>query len=233
MSGTLYIVATPIGNLEDITLRAIRVLKEVSVIAAEDTRETGILLAHHQIHTPLTSYHDFNKEEKAPVLIVKLKEGASIALVSDAGTPTISDPGYFLINQAILAGIVISPIPGPSATIAALSISGLPTDRFAFEGFIAKKKAARVKRLMAIASDSRTFIFYESPYRVLDLLTDMNAVLGSRKIVIGREMTKKFEEVIRGDIAEVLEKLKGRNLLGEFTLVVEGMREKKSPEQRD
>jgi 16S rRNA (cytidine1402-2'-O)-methyltransferase len=226
MSGTLYIVATPIGNLEDITLRAIRVLKEVSVIAAEDTRETGILLAHHQIHTPMTSYHDFNKEEKAPVLIAKLKEGASIALVSDAGTPTISDPGYFLINQAILAGIAISPIPGPSATIAALSVSGLPTDRFAFEGFIAKKKAARVKRLMAIAADPRTFIFYESPYRVLDLLTDMNAVFGSRKIVVCREMTKKFEEVIRGDIATVLEKLKDRNLIGEFTLVVEGMREK-------
>ncbi|MEK7703199.1 MAG: 16S rRNA (cytidine(1402)-2'-O)-methyltransferase [Nitrospirota bacterium] len=234
MLGLLYIVSTPIGNLEDITLRALSVLKGVSVIAAEDTRETGILLAHHQIHTPLTSYHDFNKEEKAPVLIAKLKEGMSVALVSDAGTPTISDPGYFLINQATLAGISITPIPGPSAAIAALSISGLPTDRFAFEGLLPKKKAARVKRLMALLSDTHTLIFFESPYRVLDLLTDINAVFGNRKIVIGREMTKKFEEVIRGDVQEVLSRLKDRKLLGEFTLVVEGMRvEKKHETDKD
>ncbi|MEK7747787.1 MAG: 16S rRNA (cytidine(1402)-2'-O)-methyltransferase [Nitrospirota bacterium] len=232
MSGTLYIVSTPIGNPDDITLRAIHILKTVSVIAAEDTRETGMLLHHHDIHTPLTSYHDFNKEEKAPVLIAKLKEGISVALVSDAGTPTISDPGYFLINQAILSEIPISPIPGPSAAIAALSISGLPTDRFAFEGFMPKKKAARVKRLMALSSDPHTLIFYESPYRVIDFLTDMQAVFGNRRIVICREMTKKFEEIIRGDLPEVLSRLKDRNLLGEFTLVVEGMQEKKAEKHR-
>ncbi len=224
--GTLYIVSTPIGNLEDITYRAVRILTAVSVIAAEDTRHTRILLSHYQIHTPLTSYHDFNKEEKAAVLISRLKEGNSIALVSDAGTPTISDPGYFLINQAILAGIPISPIPGPSAAIAALSISGLPTDRFAFEGFMPRKKGARAKKLMALQLDPRSLIFYESPYRVLGLLQDIEAVFGKRRMALCREMTKKFEEVIYGDVKEVILKLGEKKLLGEFTLVVEGSREK-------
>ena len=223
--GTLYIVSTPIGNLEDMTYRAVRVLSEVSVIAAEDTRHTRALLTHYQIHTPLTSYHDFNKEEKSAVLISRLKEGASIALVSDAGTPTISDPGYFLINQAILAKIPVSPIPGPSAAIAALSISGLPTDRFAFEGFMPRKKGARVKKLLALQSDPRTLIFYESPYRVLGLLQDIETVLGKRRIAFCREMTKKFEEIIYGDVHEVIQKLGNKKRLGEFTFVVEGNRE--------
>jgi 16S rRNA (cytidine1402-2'-O)-methyltransferase len=220
--GTLYIVSTPIGNLEDITYRAVRVLTEVSVIAAEDTRHTKTLLSHYQIHTPLTSYHDFNKEEKAAVLIARLKEGNSIALVSDAGTPTISDPGYFLINQAILAEIPISPIPGPSAVIAALSVSGLPTDRFAFEGFMPRKKGARAKKLMALQSDPRTLVFYESPYRVLGLLEDIEAVFGKRRMTLCREMTKKFEEVMYGQIEEIIQKLGNKKLLGEFTVVVDG-----------
>ncbi len=227
MIGTLYIVSTPIGNLEDITHRAVRILTEVSVIAAEDTRHTKNLLTHYQIHTPLTSYHDFNKEEKSAVLIARMKEGDSIALVSDAGTPTISDPGYFLINQAILAEIPVSPIPGPSAAISALSASGLPTDRFAFEGFMPRKKGPRAKKLMALQSDPRTLIFYESPYRVLGLLADIETAFGNRRVVICREMTKKFEEVIRGEVKEVIQKLENKKLLGEFTFVVEGNREKK------
>ncbi|MBI1823090.1 MAG: 16S rRNA (cytidine(1402)-2'-O)-methyltransferase [Nitrospirae bacterium] len=225
-TGTLYIVSTPIGNLEDMTYRAVRVLTEVSVIAAEDTRHTRTLLAHYQIQTPLTSYHDFNKEEKAAALISRLKEGDSIALVSDAGTPTISDPGYFLINQAILAKIPVSPIPGPSAAIAALSISGLPTDRFAFEGFTPRKKGARAKKLMALQSDPRTLIFYESPYRVLGLLQEIEAIFGNRRVALCREMTKKFEEVIYDDVHEVIHKLSAKKLLGEFTFVVEGNKEK-------
>ena len=227
MIGTLYIVGTPIGNLEDITYRAVRVLSEVAVIAAEDTRHTRILLAHYQIHTLLTSYHDFNKEEKAKVLISRLKEGDAIALVSDAGTPTISDPGYFLINQAILAGIPVSPIPGPSAAIAALSISGLPTDCFSFEGFMPRKKGPRIKKLMALRSSPRTLIFYESPYRVLGLLQDIEAVFGNRRMALCREMTKKFEETVYGNIHEVIQKLENKNCLGEFTFVVEGNREQK------
>ncbi len=226
MTGTLYIIGTPIGNLEDITYRAIRLLKEVSVIAAEDTRHTKTLLLHYEINTPLTSYHDFNKEEKTAVLISRLKEGESIALVSDAGTPTISDPGYFLIHQASLAGILISPIPGPTAAISALSISGLPTDRFSFEGFLPRKKGARAKRLTAFLLDSRTIIFYESPYRILALLEEIDQILGKRRVVLCREMTKKFEEIVRGEAHEILELWKNKKILGEITLVVEGNREK-------
>ncbi len=224
MTGTLYIVSTPIGNLEDMTYRATRILKEVSVIAAEDTRHTKRLLTHYQIDTPLTSYHDFNKEEKAPVLVVRMKEGASIALVSDAGTPTLSDPGYFLINQAIAADIPVCSVPGPAAAIAALSISGLPSDRFVFEGFLPKKKVALTKRLLALREDPRTLIFYVSPYQVIALLEGIHAVLEKRRVALCREMTKKFEEVIRGEAAEVLEKLKGKKVLGEITLLVEGNR---------
>ncbi len=222
MSGTLYIIGTPIGNMEDLSYRATRLLKEVAIIAAEDTRHTKKLLMHYQIDTPLTSYHDFNKEEKSHVLISKLKEGQSIALVADAGTPTISDPGYYLIHQAGLLGIAISPIPGPTAAIAALSISGLPTDRFAFEGFLPRKKGARSKRLLALCSDTRTLIFYESPYRIMATLEEINAILGKRQIVLCREMTKKFEEIVRGDVADILQKWKGKKILGEITLIVEG-----------
>lgn len=222
MPGVLYIVGTPIGNLEDITFRAVRILKEVGVIAAEDTRHTQKLLARLDIHTPLTSYHDFNKEEKAKVLVAKLQEGISIALVSDAGTPTISDPGYYLINRSIEANIVVSPIPGPVAAIAALSVSGLPTDRFVFEGFLPKKGLAN--RLERLRSETRTLIFYESPHRIHALLKAMSSIFGERKVVIAREMTKVFEETIRGDFSTVLARLGGKSIKGEVTLVVEGNR---------
>ncbi len=233
MSGTLYIISTPIGNLEDISFRAIRLLKEVTLIAAEDTRHTKKLLTHYEIDTHLTSYHDFNKEEKAPVLISRLQAGESIALVVDAGTPTVSDPGYFLINQAILAGITITPIPGATAVIAALSVSGLPSDRFIFEGFLPRKKGARAKRMMALESEPRTVIFYESPYRIVSLLEEIRSFLGNRRVAVCREITKKFEEIARGEVETVLQTFKGRKILGEFTLVVEGMRDHKKQEEVD
>ncbi|MFY9269307.1 MAG: 16S rRNA (cytidine(1402)-2'-O)-methyltransferase [Candidatus Manganitrophaceae bacterium] len=225
MSGTLYIVSTPIGNLEDITLRALRILKEVTTIAAEDTRHTQKLLTHYGIHIPLTSYHDFNKEEKTPVLIARLQVGDSVALVSDAGTPTLSDPGFYLIREAIRAGIPVSPIPGPAAALAALAVSGLPTDRFVFEGFLPKKKGARARRLESLRSDPRTIIFYESPFRIKALLEEIRLIFGDRRIVVAREMTKLYEEFIRGTVAEVLEKIRTRSLKGEITLVVTGCRE--------
>jgi 16S rRNA (cytidine1402-2'-O)-methyltransferase len=219
--GTLYIVATPIGNLEDITLRAIRTLKEVDVIAAEDTRHTQKLLSKFDIHTPLTSYHDHNKEEKAPVLISRLLDGKSIALVSDAGTPGISDPGYFLINLAIDQKVTIVPIPGATAAIAALSVSGLPTDRFVFEGFLPSKHTARMKRLIELAKEERTLIFYEAPHRIMQALEDMQTVLGDRKAVLTRELTKVHEQVLRGRIPNVRKQLEAGSMKGEFTIIVE------------
>ncbi len=220
--GTLYIVSTPIGNLEDITLRAIRILKEVTTIAAEDTRHTGKLLAHFEIHTPMTSYHDFNKEAKTPVMIRRLQDGESFALVSDAGTPTISDPGYFLIKEAIAHEIPISPIPGPSAVIAALCVSGLPTDRFIFEGFLARKKGKRDKQLEALKDNPRSLIFYESPYRIVSLLEAIHIIFGDRRVSIGRELTKHYEEIIRGRVLEVLKTFEGKTFKGEACVIVEG-----------
>lgn len=225
MSGTLYVVSTPIGNLEDITLRAIRILKEVAIIAAEDTRHTQKLLSHFDIHTTLTSYHDFNKEEKTPVLLSKMAEGASIAIVSDAGTPTLSDPGFYLIREAIRAGLPVSPIPGPAAALAALAVSGLPPDRFVFEGFLPKKKGARARRLEQLKPDPRTLIFYESPFRIVGLLEEIKTILGDRPVVVAREITKMFEEFIRGTVTEVLEKIGKKTMKGEITLVVGGNRE--------
>jgi len=219
--GTLYIVATPIGNLEDITLRAIRVLKEVDAIAAEDTRHTQKLLSKFDIHTPLTSYHDHNKEEKAPVLVSRLLDGKSVALVSDAGTPGISDPGYFLINLAIDQKVPVVPIPGATAAIAALSVSGLPTDRFVFEGFLPSKHTARVKRLEELATEDRTIIFYEAPHRIMQTIEDMQTVLGDRKAVISRELTKIHEQVLRGNISDVRRQLETGSTKGEFTIIVE------------
>jgi len=220
-TGVLYIVATPIGNLEDITLRAIRVLKEADAIAAEDTRHTQKLLSKFDIHTPLTSYHDHNKEEKAPVLVSRLLEGKSIALVSDAGTPGISDPGYFLINLAIDQKVPVVPIPGATAAIAALSVSGLPTDRFVFEGFLPSKHTARMKRLTELAKEERTLIFYEAPHRIMQALEDMQTVLGDRKAVLTRELTKVHEQVLRGRIPDVRRQLEAGSMKGEFTIIVE------------
>ncbi len=221
-AGTLYIVSTPIGNLEDITFRAVNVLKAVQLIASEDTRHTHVLLQHYNINTPQTSYHDHNKEEKGEILISKLKEGNDIALVSDAGTPGISDPGYYIINRAIEEGIMISPIPGPTASIAALSISGLPTDSFVFEGFLPVKKTARQKKLKGLSTEHRTIILFEAPQRLLKTLEDIKEILGERRIVITRELTKLFEEIIRGRVSEVIAKTADRRLKGEITIILEG-----------
>ena len=221
-SGTLYIVATPIGNLEDITLRAIRVLKEADLVAAEDTRHTRHLLDRYQIETQLTSYHDHNKEEKAPVLVARMLEGKSVALVSDAGTPGISDPGYFLINLAIDQKIPVVPIPGATAAIAALSVSGMPTDRFVFEGFLPAKHLARLKRLQELAKEERTIVFYEAPHKIIRAVEDMIEVFGDRRIVITRELTKIHEESIRGTFSECLKRLHEGTIKGEFTVIVHG-----------
>ena len=221
-TGTLYIVATPIGNLEDITLRAIRVLKEVDLVAAEDTRHTRNLLNKYEIETPLTSYHDHNKEEKAPVLVAQMLEGKNVALVSDAGTPGISDPGYFLINLAVDQKISVVPIPGATAAITALSVSGLPTDKFVFEGFLAAKQTARIKRLKELAAEERTLIFYEAPHKIIKAIEDMIAVFGDRQAVITRELTKIYEEIVRAKLSAALKHLKQKTVKGELTVIVHG-----------
>jgi len=220
--GSLYIVATPIGNLEDITLRALRVLKEVSLVAAEDTRHTQKLLTHFGIHARLTSYHDHSKEEKAELLIERLKGGESVALVSDAGTPGVSDPGYYLINRAVEEGVDVVPVPGASAALAALSVSGLATDSFVFEGFLPSRSAQRRKKLEGLSDEPRTMIFYEAPHRIHKTLGDMLDILGDRRAVLARELTKVHEELIRGTLAGVNEAVHGRTLKGEITLLVGG-----------
>ncbi|HEX2929726.1 MAG TPA: 16S rRNA (cytidine(1402)-2'-O)-methyltransferase [Candidatus Binatia bacterium] len=222
MAGVLYIVATPIGNLEDITLRALRVLKEVDLIAAEDTRHTRILLDHYDIRIPLTSYHEHNERAKAQPLIARLLGGESIALVSDAGTPAISDPGYRLIVEAISAGIRVIPLPGASALAAALSASGLPSDRFAFEGFLPTKKQERKTKLQELRQDYRTLIFYEAPHRLSESLQDMLQILGDRQIAVGRELSKIHEEFLRGTVSEVMARLADHEVKGEVTVVVRG-----------
>ena len=237
MPGTLYLVSTPIGNLEDFTFRAHRILQEVSVIAAEDTRHTQKLCRHYKIHTPLTSYHDFNKEEKTPVLLELLKEEKSIALVSDAGTPLISDPGYYLVTRAIAIDIAIVPVPGPSSVIAALSVAGLPTDAFTFIGFLPKKSAARTRLLQSFLEDSKTIILFETPHRIEATLLTIQEIFGDRRIAIGRELTKVHEEIIRGTAQEILLSKPSRVFKGEMTLVIQGqekrrkrMRQEQKPE---
>lgn len=233
MTGTLYIVATPIGNLEDITLRALRILKEVDIIAAEDTRHTQKLLSKYNIRTPLTSYHDHNKEEKGPVIVAKLLEGENVALVSDAGTPGISDPGYFLINLAADRKIKIVPIPGATAAVAALSISGLPTDRFVFEGFLPSKQTGRRKRLMELKNEQRTLVFYEAPHRIINAIEDMLSILGDRKAVVTRELTKIHEEAMRGSLSEILDRLNKGIFKGEFTIIIHGAVERPEDQHID
>ena len=222
-AGILYIVSTPIGNLEDITLRALRILKMVDLIAAEDTRHTRRLLTHYEIDTPTTSYFEGNQLQKGEMLVTRLKAGASIALVSDAGTPTISDPGYRLLVQCIEAAIPIIPIPGPSACIAAASVAGLPLHNFVFEGFLSPKSGRRKRQLMDLCEEKRTLIFYESPHRVIAFLKDVLEVLGNRRVTVARELTKKFEEVFRGTVAEAIEKLQETGPRGEFTIVIGGV----------
>ena len=220
--GVLYIVSTPIGNLEDITLRALRVLKTVDLIAAEDTRHTRRLLAHYEIRTPITSYFEGNQIQKGEKLTARLKAGESIALVSDAGTPTISDPGYRLLAQCIEVDIPIVPIPGPSACIAAVSVAGLPLHNFVFEGFLSPKSGRRKRQLTDLCEENRTLIFYESPHRMIVFLRDVLEAFGDRRISIARELTKKFEEVFRGTVAEAIEKLGETPPRGEFTIVIAG-----------
>lgn len=221
-AGKLYLVSTPIGNLEDITLRALRILKEVDLIAAEDTRHTSNLLKHYQISKPLISYHDFNKEKRAPELIDLLKQGKSLAIVSDAGTPGISDPCYLLVKLAIQDNIEIVPIPGATAFVSALIVSGLPTDRFVFEGFLPSKEGRKKRRLEELANDKRTIILYESPHRLVKSLDHIKDILGDRNIVLARELTKKFEEIKRGKISQLIEFFSHSKIKGEIVVLVEG-----------
>lgn len=227
--GTLYVVATPIGNLEDITLRALRILKEVDLIAAEDTRHTRKLLTHYNIGTPLTSYYDQIERKKAPALLDKLRAGQSIGLVSDAGTPGIADPGYRLVRGAWQAGICVVPIPGPSMLTALLSVGGLPTGRCVFEGFLPAKKSQRRNALLRLQTEARTIVVFESPYRLAKTLADMHDLLGDRQAVIGRELTKRFEEVLRGRLSELQTRLHGQQIRGEVALLVAGCDEQQAP----
>jgi len=221
-SGVLYLVSTPIGNLEDITLRALRVLKEVDLVAAEDTRHTGMLLKHYGLKKSLTSYHDFNKERKAPLLIKRLKANQSVAVTSDAGTPGISDPGYYLVQLAIREDIQVVPIPGATAFLSALVVSGLPTDRFAFEGFLPAKPGKRRKRLKELHEEKRTLIFYESPHRFAKMMNDVSEILGQRRVVVARELTKKFEEILRGTPEGIRKSLGEHKIKGELVILIEG-----------
>jgi len=220
--GILYIVSTPIGNLEDITLRAIRILREVRLIAAEDTRRTRILLNAYQIDTPLTSLHDRNELKKSIHLIARLNEGVDIAYVSDAGTPGISDPGYIFVKQAISESIKVVPVPGPVAAVAALSVSGLPMDSFVFFAFLPSRRGKRRQLLESIKEESKTMVFYESPNRLVATLQDISEVLGDRQIAVSRELTKIYEETLRGAVSEISESLHGKKIKGEITLVISG-----------
>lgn len=221
--GTLYVVGTPIGNLGDMTFRAVQTLQTVDLIAAEDTRHTGKLLQHFQIQTPQISYYEHNQHRRIPEVLEKLRRGKAIAVVTDAGIPGISDPGYELVKACIEAGISVIPIPGASACLTALSVSGLETDRFAFEGFLPTKNKLRQQRLQALRSQSHTMILYESPHRLRQTLQDLAETLGGdREIVLARELTKLHEEFWRGSLTEAVESYQNSEPKGEFTLVVAG-----------
>ena len=225
--GNLYVVSTPIGHLEDITLRALRILRETDLIAAEDTRQTRKLLSRYEIHTPLTSYHAHNSQEKTKVLLKRLEEGQSVALVCDAGTPLISDPGLFLIRSAIQQNIQPVPIPGPSAVLSGLCVSGLGSDAFLFEGFLPRKRGRRMKKLESLKELPHTLIFFESPYRVTETLKDCLEAFGDRPAALARELTKTYEEVIRGEIREILKHIDQKKVRGEVTLLIAGAGRKK------
>jgi 16S rRNA (cytidine1402-2'-O)-methyltransferase len=220
VSGTLYVVATPIGNLEDITLRALRVLRESTVIAAEDTRRTRTLLARHGITTPVVSYFEHNKLRRGPELCGRLEAGEDVALVTDAGTPGISDPGFHLVRLARHAGLPVVPVPGPSAVTAALSAAGIPGDRFAFEGFLPVKRGRRLARLRALQALGRPVVLYESPHRVAATLEALAEVFGDAEVVLARELTKQFEEFRRGTAAELAARIRREGARGEITLMV-------------
>ncbi|KAB2933437.1 MAG: 16S rRNA (cytidine(1402)-2'-O)-methyltransferase [Candidatus Contendobacter sp.] len=225
-SGALYVVATPIGNLEDISARALRVLREVSCIAAEDTRHTGQLLRHFDIETPLLSLHEHNEHARLEQIIARLREGQSLALVSDAGTPLISDPGFPLVRELRRQGLKVIPVPGPSSLLAALSVAGLPTDRFAFEGFLPAKSFARRERLRVLAAEERTLVFLEASHRIAETLADLAATFGrERPAVVARELTKRFEEVYGASLGELAAWLEAdpHRQKGEFVLVTQGV----------
>ena len=230
MSGTLYLVATPIGNLEDITFRAIRILKEVDLIAAEDTRQTLKLLNHYEINKPLISYHRYNEEVKQEVLIQKLKEGQNIALVSDAGTPVISDPGEVIVKEALKENIKVIPIPGACALINALIASGLDTKEFSFYGFLSLNKKLRKEKLQEIKKENKTIILYEAPHKLTSTLKDLSEILEDRKIVVARELTKIHEEFLRGTASEILENYPEPK--GEHIILIEGNKIKEETEEQ-
>lgn len=223
--GVLFLVSTPIGNLEDITLRALRVLREADIIAAEDTRQTLKLLNHFEIKKPLVSYYEHNKTLKGNYLIALLNEGKNIALVSDAGTPGISDPGEDLVKLAIENDIKVTAIPGPVAAITGLIMSGMPTGRFVFEGFITVNKRSRKERIQSLKNEVRTIVLYEAPHKLLCTLKDLYEILGERKIVLARELTKRFEETIRCTLSEAIEFYEKTPPKGEFVLILEGLEE--------
>lgn len=225
MSGTLYIVSVPIGNLEDITLRALRTLKEVDLIAAEDTRHTRKLLSHYDIHTPMISYFEHNESQRDKALLKRLDSGDNIALVPDSGTPAISDPGYTIINACINEGIKVTPIPGPSSILASAVVSGFPLHSFVYEGFLSYKRSGRLKKLKSLINEKRTMIFFESPHRLVKFLNDMLEILGDRQIVIANDITKFFEDIYRGTISSAILKYTENDPKGEFTIIVKGFEE--------
>jgi 16S rRNA (cytidine1402-2'-O)-methyltransferase len=220
--GTLYLVATPIGNLEDITLRALRTLKECDVVAAEDTRRTGQLLKHFSISKPLLSYFQFNEAKRSEEIIERLRRGEKVAVATDAGSPGVSDPGERVVKAAVAAGFRVEPVPGPSALVAAVTASGLETEEFHFVGFLAHKSGQRRKKLEGLREVPGTLVLYESPYRIEKLLGELNEVFPERQVVLARELTKKFEEFLRGTAAELMEVTKTRRLRGEFVVMVAG-----------
>lgn len=225
--GILYVVATPIGNLEDITLRALRVLKEVDFIAVEDTRHSKKLLSYYNISKPLVSYWSEKEKIRSEEIIEQIKAGQTCALITDAGTPGISDPGYFLIKRAIEEDIAVIAIPGPSAVISALSVSGLPTDEFVFLGFLPSKSTGRLKKLKELAVETRTMIFFEAPHRLLDTLNDIKEVFGDRQVVVVKELTKLHEEIFRGKVSDILNILENKTIAGEFIILAEGVEKQK------
>ena len=229
-AGRLYVVATPIGNMADITLRAVRVMGEVDVVAAEDTRTARKLLTHHGVRTRLVSYHAHNEQQRTPELLARMQSGDSVAIVSEAGTPSISDPGYRLVQAAIDAGIDVEPIPGPSALLAALVVSGLPTDAFVFDGFLPRRGAERRRRLEALRDEPRTLVFFEAPHRLDACIGDVLDVLGDRPAALCRELTKMHEEVRRGSLSEIVAGIGRDPVRGEIVLVVSGLQDAATPD---
>jgi 16S rRNA (cytidine1402-2'-O)-methyltransferase len=231
--GTLFLVGTPIGNLEDMTDRGRRVLASVDLVAAEDTRRTGRLLASFGIEGRVVSFFEGNERARVPELVAALREGSDVAVVSDAGMPGVSDPGYRLVAACVEEGIPVEVVPGPSAAVAALVVSGLPTDRFVFEGFLPRSGQARVRRLEALKAEPRTIVLFESPRRVIRTVEDVRAALGDRRSAMARELTKLHQEVVRGTLSELLDKIRGRELKGEVVLVIQGWHEDPEPADLD